>query len=262
MATDHKDIYQHFRPSETDFVDKVFGWVSQVDNSYTTYLTDFLDPRQVTIAQSIIASSSLQSFVSSDFIGGEYARLLIAPDYYQLDQADFEISLLEVDYNRKFNQISHGQVMGTLINQLGIRRTVFGDILLTDDHLQVYVMTSMLSYFQENVKKIGKASVKLRQCKLEERVQVKESFKEDLVLVSSLRLDKVVASVLKLSRSVSLKLIASQKVKLNYSIADRASEELSIGDLVSVRGYGRFTLDSLAGLSKQGKHKLIIKRTT
>ncbi|MBM7635403.1 RNA-binding protein [Streptococcus saliviloxodontae] len=261
MAKRSQDIYQHFRSNEAAFIDKVFGWITQVDNSYSIYLTDFLDPRQMMIAQSLVASSQLQGFSSRDYLGGEYGRLLIAPDYYQFDLADFDISLLEVNYNRKFNYLNHGQVMGTLINQLGIRRTVFGDILVGDDQLQLFVERSMLSYFQENVTKIGKASVRLNEVSLDAKITILEQFKESQILVSSLRLDKVVASVLKLSRSVSVKLIESQKVKLNYSLADSPSEEVSVGDMISVRGYGRFTLDSQTGLSKQGKHKLIIKRT-
>ena len=59
-------------------------------------------------------------------------------------------------------------------------------------------------------------------------------------MVSSMRLDKVLATVLKLSRSQAIQLISAEKLKLNYQTLDRPSEMLQVGDLISVRGFGRF----------------------
>lgn len=82
------------------------------------------------------------------------------------------------------------------------------------------------------------------------------------VLVSSMRLDKIIAAVLKLSRRQANQLIESEKVKLNYLVQPKVSHLIDIGDLISVRGYGRFTISRDNGLSKGGKHKLIIDRIT
>jgi RNA-binding protein YlmH len=40
------NIYQHFRPEEREFIDQVLHWKDFVDSSYTSKLTDFLDPRE------------------------------------------------------------------------------------------------------------------------------------------------------------------------------------------------------------------------
>ena len=82
------------------------------------------------------------------------------------------------------------------------------------------------------------------------------------VLVSSMRLDKIIAAVLKLSRRKANQLIESEKVKLNYLVQPKVSHLIDIGDLISLRGYGRFTSSRDNGLSKGGKHKLIIDRIT
>ena len=73
-----------------------------------------------------------------------------------------------------------------------------------------------------------------------------------------MRLDNVLATVLNLSRSNALKLIASGKVKLNYRQIEKANQTVMIGDMISVRGFGRFRLGQQEGISKSGKAKVVI----
>lgn len=47
-------IYQHFRAEEYAFIDKILGITMQVENEYTPQLTDFLDPRQRFITETVI----------------------------------------------------------------------------------------------------------------------------------------------------------------------------------------------------------------
>lgn len=49
-----EEIFQHFRPEEREFIDQVSGWRMEVEDRYAPKLTDFLDPRQRFIVQSII----------------------------------------------------------------------------------------------------------------------------------------------------------------------------------------------------------------
>ena len=50
------DIYQHYRPEEQPFIDKVFGWIDQVDLTYAPYTTVFLTPREKMIVEQLVAS--------------------------------------------------------------------------------------------------------------------------------------------------------------------------------------------------------------
>lgn len=51
------DIYQHFRKDEQPFVDQVLGWKNIALDQYRMKLTDFLDPREQFITQSVIQHS-------------------------------------------------------------------------------------------------------------------------------------------------------------------------------------------------------------
>lgn len=48
------ELYQHFRPEERPFVDNVLNLRDQVERQFMTRFTDFLDPREAHIFESII----------------------------------------------------------------------------------------------------------------------------------------------------------------------------------------------------------------
>nr|WP_186600844.1 YlmH/Sll1252 family protein [Streptococcus cuniculipharyngis] len=230
-----------------------------METSYSYQLTDFLDPRQLTIASNILASQGVSYFLSTALCPMEQARLIIAPDYYVYHAEDFEISLVEIDYPRKFSQLTHRQVMGAFLNQSGLKRGFLGDILVADGRIQCFIDSRKLPYLAQEVTSIGRLPVSLREIAFEERL-VGESGQERFIISSSLRLDKVVAQVLKKPRSQVLALIEQGRVKCDHALVDKPSLELAIGSLVSIRGYGRFQIEKSKGLSKQGKYKLIIRQ--
>ncbi len=167
---------------------------------------------------------------------------------------------LEICYPRKFHQLSHAQVLGTLLNQLGIRREFIGDILVGDEQLFVLVERRFGELAKSTVSKISRVPVTWKEHILSELpLKTNQDYKSHQVLLSSLRLDKLVSVGFKLSRSNALKLIESGHVKVNYKEAKQASKVLEIGQLVSVRGFGRLKLKEFLGFSKQGKLKLDIE---
>ena len=105
-----KEIYQHFHPEDHEFIDRCIELSERVIERYSVEVTSFLNPHQVTILRNVAASYPLQVFVSSDDRKMEYAKVIVAPDYYQLDPSDFDLSLLEITYSSKFHQLTHSQV--------------------------------------------------------------------------------------------------------------------------------------------------------
>lgn len=255
-----ENLYQHFRAEEQSFINKIEGLCRQVETTYSYYLTEFLNPRQIEILRSIVRHRGLQCFVSSDNIPSEYARGIIAPDYYSLDFEDFNIVLMEILYNARFNQLTHSQIMGTLLNQLGIKREVFGDILVTERHAQLVLDKSMQTYFQTQVTKIANASVQLQPISLSDMIESEQEVQSVDIIVSSKRIDRIISTALHIPRKETLLLLEANKVKVNYQVWNKPSQLLSLGDLISVRGFGRFTIGRDNGLSKNGKHKLTIDK--
>ena len=259
MAKKNDGIFQHFTLEERDFVEKMIDACHQVEESYSYYLTAFLNPREEEILQSLAGYFHLQLHSSRQFLETEFVRVILAPDYYLLEEEDFELMALEILYPRKFHQLTHSQILGTLLHQLGIKRDYIGDILLGEEQTFVILDRRFGELAQRSLSKISRVPVSWKEADLSQLpAKTSQDVKSQQVLLSSLRLDKVVATAFHLSRSNALKLIESGQVKLDYKEVKQAGKVLEVGQLVSVRGFGRVRLKEFLGFSKQGKLKLDI----
>ncbi|GGE34221.1 YlmH family RNA-binding protein [Streptococcus himalayensis] len=256
---DKKDIIQHFSNEDSRFIDQCLEWVKRVEDTYTYVLTPFINPHQAEIVTIIGKTHGLHVHVSSDYLPSESVRVILAPSYYELLLSDFEITLLEIVYPSKFYQLKHGQILGTLLNRLGIERKVFGDILVSHQRAQVLVDEKFQQFFRDEIRKIAKVPVQLREVSWDKRLISEEKTATKELVVSSLRLDKLVAAAFHLSRAISADLILKKQVKVNYEVVDNPSKSIGQNDLMSVRGYGRFKVIGEQGLSKNGKHKIRIE---
>lgn len=252
------NVYQHFRKDEHPFIDSVEDWLEQVESQYAPYLTDFLDPRQAYILETLIRQNGELEF---QFYGGytqaERKRCLIYPNYYQPEINDFEIELFEIVYPVKFSTLSHGKVLGTLVNT-GIRREYFGDIISDGDRWQFLVGKEVANFVQHQVEKIGKVKVRLEERSYTEIVIPKDGWSEERTTTSSLRLDILVSNVYNISRQRSKQLIESGKVKVNWIENTRPDFLVDLLDIISIRGFGRIQIQEVEGKTKKDKFRLLL----
>src|SRR5699024_11588620 len=75
------------------------------------------------------------------------------------------------------------------------------------------------------------------------------------ILSSSYRIDSIVSLVLKEGRANSKERIEKEKVKVNHSIVDEPSFIIETGDIISVRGFGRFTVTEQIAKTKKRKYQ-------
>ncbi|HFI0256527.1 TPA: RNA-binding protein [Streptococcus suis] len=260
MMVKQKDLLQHIPREEHVFAEMILDTCQQVEQTYTFRLTRFLNPKQEEIVRMLGARFHLQVFSSREFIETEFSRCILAPEYYQLDPKDFEIQLLEIQYPERFYNLTHSQVLGTLLNCLGMKREFLGDIVFDDSICLILIDTKFSLLAQQEIHRIGKVPVKWKERELNSwRGEVQALYSTKQILVSNLRLDKVVAVSFSLSRSQAVNLIESGQVKVDYSLSQQVSKGLTIGQLVSVRGFGRVRLKEKVGYSKQGKLKIEIE---
>ncbi|MET1032735.1 RNA-binding protein [Domibacillus tundrae] len=252
------DIYQHFRPEEKEFIDKAMKWKQQVADMYAPKLTGFLNPRERQMIRSVIGS---MEDVRVSFFGGhssaERKRGLFHPSYFEPEETDFGVELLEVDYPQKFSMISHPHILGSLMG-LGLNREKFGDILSEQDRFQVIVAKELTSYLHAHFDHVGKVPVKLIEKTLSEAVYSIEEWHEQTVTVSSMRLDVIIGSLSSMSRQKAQQLIKSGAVKVNWKAVDQTSFECAQGDMLSVRGIGRMKILSIDGQTKKEKWRITL----
>lgn len=256
-----EEIFQHYRPEEKSFIEQVIDWKQEVEDRYAPKLTDFLDPREQLIVQSIIGKNGNVFVMESGlFNEAERKRAIIYPDYFQPTDEDFNIAICEMTFPSKFIQLKHPDVLGAIIS-LGIDRSRFGDIRISDSTVQFAVTKEILDYVCVNLNSVGKAKVQVKEIQQDALLLQSESeWVEQILTTSSMRLDTVLASVFPISRQKAAMLINAGKVKVNFVVREQVAFELHESDLLSIRGYGRLVIKSIEGKTKKEKLRIKIGR--
>lgn len=250
-------VYQHFKKEESTFIDKILEYKMRVEDTYVPILTHFLTPREQFIANSLFSKGDT---VNIFFFGGytdaerKRALLTIASDY---TVEDFELTLLDIRYPKKFATISHSQILGSVLGS-GIKREKVGDIITDNANWQIFVSNQMSSYIKKEVRKIGNVSISFDNVLLAGMLQSKQQYKVIEETVSSLRIDTLIAKIFHVSREKAKEILDNGYVHINFVVETRTTVELSEQDILSVRKYGRLKLHQIKGLTKNGKYKVVV----
>lgn len=254
-------IYQHFRPHEHPFVDQVQSWQDQVMNRFIAVQSDFLDPRDQQIIESLIGTNNTDMMYA--FFGGsdktERKRAIIAPFYEEVTDDSFDIVLLEATFESKFITIQHRDILGSFMS-LGIDRKKIGDIYVADDRFQFFLAKEISPFVQMNLTKVKNTSITLREKAFTELIENNDEWIHKQHTVSSLRLDVIVKEIYQMSRKDAAQHIKANRVKVNFtSVADPAMPIIA-QDLVSVRGLGRSKVIELHGKTRKDKWRITSAR--
>ena len=177
----------------------------------------------------------------------------------QVDEKEFYedefLSIIEVKANEK---IEHRQVLGSVLGT-GISRDVIGDIVIKDNIANIIVSKKISKYIIQNLDKVGKEKVLVREIKKDEILEVSKNFKEIKTTVASLRIDAVISACFGISRELSSKLIDGEKVILNYKAVSSSTKQVKQGDLISVRGYGKFLVSEILGTTRKDRTRVVFE---
>jgi len=255
----NKAIYQHFSLDDAPFIDKGLEWIKRVEDTYAPVLTAFVNPHQEHILRVLAGTYGLGCVSSGEYIHTEFVRVLLYPDYFSPTLSDFEMALLEIRYPSRFEQLTHAKILGTIINQLGIDRKLFGDILVDEKRAQIFVNRDFIPLFQDGIQKIARLPVSLEECPFTDKIISEINYQEQEILISSFRLDALLSSALKLSRKQASQLIEKKSVQVNYHPIEKLDYLVAVGDLISVRKFGRLKIVKENGQTKRDKIKLTIQ---
>jgi len=253
------DLKQHFRPSESSFVNQAQGWVNQASKEYRPILTTFLNPRQRYILTTLVnRQDELRIEARGIFENAENQRALVMPDYYQPSDDDFEMTLIEIEYARKFATLQHRTILGAMVHS-GLKRESFGDIVVDDEQRwQVAVSDAISTFIQQDLTRMGNQKVKPKPVPNSQAITLVQDWVESDVLVTSLRLDTFIAQAYNLSRTQAKELIERGLVRINWTDVIQPDFTVAPGDLISVRGHGRVKFVQHNGITKKDKHRLTI----
>ena len=211
-------------------------------------LTKFLTPQEQLLLTNI--NNGRISLHFDDIIkNSERKRCLLVPLYYN-GKINFDIELYQINYNRKYLEISHRNILGTILS-LGIKREVVGDIVIKDFCAYFACCKEIGKYIEENFKVINHNPISISKTSCE--VEVSEVVNLKDLVVASLRCDVLISGVYNLSRNVCDELFEQKIVNQNNKIVNKSFQIINQCDIISVRGYGRFKILSIKPSLKKNK---------
>lgn len=215
------------------------------------YFFPFLSERRQALAEKYLRSICFENF--SFFGGYDYSERKMLAMCYDDTKPDFPVSALEFHY-RSCDKLTHRDFLGVLMS-LGIERETVGDILVEDGRTIVFVKSELKDYIVSQISKIGNVGVKICDADLSKLPKGRGTEELSLV-VSSLRLDNIVAGVTGLSREKTKSLILTGNVSLNYIQTMNISQPTFVGDVLIIRGKGKYILNAVMGETKKGRIRI------
>lgn len=176
------------------------------------------------------------------------------------EELEYPISCIKIEpLNIKFaEKLSHRDILGALMN-LGIERSRTGDIAVCDGEFYLFCSSSMADLICGELFRIRHTSVECTICDMSD-FSYTPDVEQIRGSVASVRLDSVMALAFQSSRSSLLSLIEDAKVFVNGKLITTNAYSLKPGDLVSVRGMGKFRYIDVMGQTKKGRCMVMIEK--
>ena len=139
---------------------------------------------------------------------------------------------------------------------LGIKREFIGDILIGEGLAVVFLANEVFDFVYNQLNKVGRVGVSLKKG-FSDPLPQKSELLEFSTTVSSLRLDCIVSALGGFSRSVACEKISNGFVSVNSIICEKITKQIYDGDVLTIRGKGKFFISD--SNSKTKKEKIILK---
>lgn len=201
-----------------------------------------------------LAALKCLSGVKHGFFGGydscERTVLGVFPDWYSENKNDYPVTAVNFSYNKAY-KLLHKDFLGSIM-ALGVTRKSVGDILVGDGVAVAFVLEDIAQYVAAQLSKVGSVGVKT-EIGIPEQLPQQGELKEFSSTVSSLRLDCIISALISKSRKESAALIEKDMVLVNSVPVKKLTHCVRDSDEISVRKYGKYIIEGVAGTSKKGR---------
>lgn len=210
----------------------------------------FLDESEAAFCRDFLRREPSEYMLWGGYEGAERVVAGFFPDYIEPSASDFPLTALTFTY-RAGDALGHRDFLGAFM-RLGIERSVVGDILVGEGRTVAFVRREMERYFIDNLQKIGRVGVNAA-AGYQEPLPAIRDYRDISGVVASDRLDCIAALLCRTSREKAARLITSGAVLVNHQEVLEVDRRLEEHDIISVRGHGKFVLDTFGPLTSKGR---------
>lgn len=250
------NFLQQASAEQREAAEKLLQSISFVENrnTVTKFLTNF---EQVVLSQ--IVAYNYGDFKVEFFGGFDDAERkkakIISNEYYDVD---YDIVCLKAKFNNKFNKVEHRNILGAVHN-LGINFNRFGDIIVLENEVYIFVDDEIADYIAMEFTKAGRVNLDFQRVDLTE-VKIEKKYEDFEIVSSSFRIDSIVAKITNKSRSKVKEFLEQDFIKLNHVILRNGEKTCTPEDIISIRKYGRYVVKGYTQNKKSLKYRITISK--
>lgn len=241
-------------------ISKLFDKMEFTIKRNTVEHTDFLDMRQRQLLEKVLYDIKFNNYVATGgYKSAERTSIIIYPtkleEIFKQGRFDYNsiFSVIRIKLPNELKGIySHRNYLGGII-KIGMKREKVGDILTSKDGADLIVLKDSEKYIEEGLKQLTRFS-KAEFINLDiDKLNVEEPKTEILnIIIPSMRIDSIVSEMIRTSRAKATGIIKEERVFLNHELILKGSKEVKTGDIITVRGKGRFKIGNILNNTKKG----------
>lgn len=236
-------------------------------------VSQFLTPKELHISEEYLKAKGVSYVKYGGYEAFERGRIYLLPDYMEElstaeSDVDFEEKISEYGYSANitilkikasgYRRLTHRDFLGSVLG-LGVERSVMGDIVLLNDggsEALIICDSTIGEFFLRELSFVANDKVKIS---IADKREISFPEKRTAPIhdtVAAPRLDAVVAALCGLSRDKARTAVESGLAELDFEREERPDKTVTSPAIISVRGYGRYKINSLSDKTRKGRYRL------
>ena len=155
---------------------------------------------------------------------------------------------------------AHRNYLGGIV-KLGLKREKVGDILVANEGADIVVVSDFAEVLEKELPSLTRfenSKISITEISNLKKKEIKIENIE--IIVPSLRLDNIVSDLARTSRSKASQIIAQERVFINGKNETKVSKQVKLGDIITIRGKGRFIIKDFKGTTRSGRTVVLIEK--
>lgn len=240
------NILQHYSTYDESFIRLIYNSMENTQFNFIIKEIGFCNPAEYKIITELLPIFNISHIAQGGYSEAELKYVIFYPHDFT---PELKLSLIEIKYNRKFNNLEHKHIMGTLYNQ-GINPRLIGDIIInSDNRCQLIITEELENILLVMLNKINNIPVKYE--KIDNISITNKELFANIRSSSGLRLDSICKMITRISRNKISLDIKKGLVQVNHFIITDTKYIVQENDLISIRGFGRVKINEIIPVNKK-----------
>ncbi len=263
----NREILNDYRDKDDKILlAQILDKIEIAENKNKIQYTDFLDMAQIELVEKFISKIKIENYMEyGGFEQAERKMFVIYPEKFNSDVVFKNLSnivqIIRIDLPDDLKgKYTHRDYLGAVI-KLGVKREKVGDIIVDANGADIIVDKDISKFLVENLGELtrfSKSKITVENIENLRKVEIK---KEELeIIVSSLRLDNIVSELARCSRNKAVEIINTERVFINFQNETKKTKQINAGDVVTIRGKGRFYIKEMIGQTRSGRTIIKIEK--